>query len=383
MSSPSKIQPAPIEPDTKDWTWVLEQPCPDCGLAAAAVDRADLGRLIRDNAASWAAALGAPRVTERPRPDVWSVTEYACHVRDVHALFGERVRLMLAEDNPVFANWDQDVTAVESRYDLADPAEVAPQLVAAAEAVAATYDAVEADDWSRPGRRSNGDDFTVESIGRYHLHDVVHHLWDVAGALTVAGYDQQAAAYRDATQPMPDRVRVAIDDLVAALPAGSRVLEIGSGSGRDAAALEAGGLSVRRTDITPGFVELLRADGFEADVLDPLTDDLADPRRPGQPYDGVWASASLLHVARADLPVVLRRLAEATRADGLLRMSVKEGDGEGWSTHGSVSTPRRFVYWREEQLREVLGESGWQVLETDRGDGLRGESWLGVLAVRR
>lgn len=372
-----------IEPDTKDWTWVLEQACPDCGLASGTVDRADLGRLMRDNAASWSAALTAPRVTERPRPDVWSVTEYACHVRDVHVLFAQRVALMLTEHDPEFANWDQDVTAVESRYDLADPAKVGPQLVAAAQAVAAAYEAVSDESWSRPGRRSNGDAFTVESIGRYHLHDVVHHLWDVAGAVTVAGYQQQASAYRAAGLPLPDKVRVAVDGLVAALPARSRVLEIGSGSGRDAAALEAGGLSVRRTDITPGFVELLRADGFAADVLDPLTDDLADPVRPGQLYDAVWASASLLHVARADLPVVLRRLAEATREGGLLRMSVKEGDGEGWSTHGSIPTPRRFVYWREEQLREVLADNGWQELATDHGEGMRGESWLGVLAVRR
>jgi SAM-dependent methyltransferase len=383
MASPSTVQAPPIEPDTKDWTWVLEQPCPDCGLDPATVDRVELGRLMRDNATAWTAALTAPRVTERPRPDVWSVTEYACHVRDVHVLFAQRLALMLAETNPEFANWDQDVAAVESRYDLADPAAVSPQLVDAAEAVAAAYDAVSDDDWSRPGRRSNGDAFTIESFGRYHLHDVVHHLWDVAGAVTVGGYGQQAAAYRAAGQPMSDNVRVAVDELVAALPAGSRVLEIGSGAGRDAAALEAGGLSVRRTDITPGFVELLRADGFDADVLDPLTDDLADPARPEQPYDAVWASASLLHVARADLPVVLRRLADATRAEGLLQMSVKEGDGDGWSTHGSIPTPRRFVYWREQPLREVLAESGWQELETNRGDGLRGESWLRVLAVRR
>ncbi len=322
-------------------------------------------------------------MTERPRPDVWSVTEYACHVRDVHALFAERVALMLTEDDPEFPNWDQDVTAVENRYDLAEPAEVAARLLATADTAAAAYDAVADDDWSRPGRRGNGDAFTIESIGRYHLHDVVHHLWDIAGALTVAGYDQQAAAYREARQPLPDSVRVALDGLVAALPPGSRVLEIGSGSGRDAATLEAAGLSVRRTDITPGFVELLRADGYDADVLDPLTDDLADPAHPGEPYAAVWASASLLHVARTDLPVVLRRLAEATRADGLLRMSVKEGDGEGWSSHGSIPTPRRFVYWREQSLQEVLAGSGWQVLETDHGEGLRGESWLCVLAVRR
>ena len=35
------------------------------------------------------------------------------------------------------------------------------------------------DQWQRTGRRSNGSAFTVETLGRYHLHDVVHHLWDV------------------------------------------------------------------------------------------------------------------------------------------------------------------------------------------------------------
>jgi hypothetical protein len=34
--------------------------------------------------------------------------------------------------------------------------------------------------WDRPGLRSNGSRFTVASLGRYHLHDVVHHLRDVA-----------------------------------------------------------------------------------------------------------------------------------------------------------------------------------------------------------
>ena len=49
----------------------------------------------------------------------------------------------------------------------------------AAEA-AAVYASVAGDQWQRTGRRSNGSAFTVESIGRYHLHDVVHHLWDVS-----------------------------------------------------------------------------------------------------------------------------------------------------------------------------------------------------------
>ena len=110
---------------------------------------------------------------------MWSPTEYACHVRDVHDLFGQRIGQMLAEDGARFANWDQDETAIEQRYDQQDPAAVGPDLLAAADRVAAVYDGVPDDAWDRRGLRSNGDAFTVESLGRYHLHDVVHHLWDV------------------------------------------------------------------------------------------------------------------------------------------------------------------------------------------------------------
>ena len=79
--------PEPITPDTKDWTWVLERPCPECGFDPAGVAGDDLGPAIRDNAAGWPPVLGSAGAAERPRGDVWSPTEYACHVRDVHSLF--------------------------------------------------------------------------------------------------------------------------------------------------------------------------------------------------------------------------------------------------------------------------------------------------------
>ncbi|WP_134768458.1 DinB family protein [Nocardioides sp. 1609] len=171
--------PAPIVPDAKDWTWVLDTPCPECGFVAADVDVARVGDAIRADAATWAVVLDGPDPSARPRPDVWSVTEYACHVRDVHRLFAERVRSMLDQDGPHFAGWDQDATAVESRYDQADPAVVRSELLAAADAVAALYDGVPAAALDRTGFRSDGSAFTVDSIARYHLHDVVHHSWDV------------------------------------------------------------------------------------------------------------------------------------------------------------------------------------------------------------
>lgn len=368
--------------DTSDWTWVLQRPCEDCGFDAARVDLPDVGPAIRENAAAWQVALSGPDVRRRREPWVWSVTEYAAHVRDVHAIFAERLSLILEQDAPVFDNWDQDATARESRYDLALPDEVVVGLLAGAARVADAYDAVDPPDHDRVGLRSNGSTFTTLTLARYHLHDVVHHLWDVRRELTVASYQAAATAYRAAAPALPAPVIAALDDFADRLGDGARVLEIGSGSGRDALLLEGHGLRVRRTDITPEFVDLLRADGQRADVLDPLVDSLHDPEDPSGAYDGVWANASLLHVARTDLPVVLSRLGAVTRIGGLLRLSVKEGEGEGLSRHGSVAGPRSFTYWRLDELTAVIAAAGWIVQETSRDAGLRDETWLGVLAGR-
>jgi SAM-dependent methyltransferase len=290
---------------------------------------------------------------------------------------------MLVEDGPRFANWDQDRTAVERHYHEQVPAIVGPTLVSAAYAVGDLYASVPDDDWGRKGFRSDGAVFNIASLGRYHLHDIVHHLADVsslADGVTVRSYDAHVDEYAAGTEVMPESVAANIARFVAGLRGGTRVLEIGSGPGRDAAALEQVGLSVRRTDVSGGFVRHLRAAGYVADQVDPLHDDLTDPLRGGAPYDGVWANASLLHVRRDSLPVVLRRLAAVTRPGGTLLATFKEGEGDQWSVHGPIGAPRFFTFWREEALRDVLLQAGWDVLEVRYGENDQGQVWLAVVA---
>ncbi len=173
--------PRALVPDQPDWTWVLERQCSECGVDVRVLDIDRTPDLIRENARAWVDLLGtASEDLSTPRkPDHWSPLEYACHVRDVFDLYHYRLGLMLTEDGPSYPNWDQDVTAIEKDYPSSDPATVAVELTEKAELLAARFETVSGDDWSRTGFRSDGAAFTIGSFARYLLHDPMHHLWDV------------------------------------------------------------------------------------------------------------------------------------------------------------------------------------------------------------
>src|SRR5690348_7043911 len=168
-----------ITPDTKDWTWVLGERCPECGYDATTVDPLTIGRRVREAVPRWQEALRRDDVAVRPNEETWSPLEYACHVRDVFTVFDGRLRQMLAMDAAEFANWDQDATAVKGRYGEQEPASVSAELAAAGSSIAARFDGVSGLQWERTATRSDGARFTTASFGRYFLHDVEHHLHDV------------------------------------------------------------------------------------------------------------------------------------------------------------------------------------------------------------
>lgn len=192
---------------------------------------------------------------------------------------------------------------------------------------------------------------------------------------TLRVYEQQADRYAT-TSVSSVRAAVAslLDAVVAHLPPGGRVLEVGTGPGVEAAYLEQRGVAVDRTDATAAFVQRLRAEGHEARLLDVRDGDL------GGPYDAVLAHAVLLHLAREQTRLALAACLRAVRPGGLLALTLKEGDGESWS-NAKLDAPRWFVYWREDALRDLLGGVGWRVLDMQKVHG-RSEPWLHVLCQR-
>lgn len=172
-----------IVPDYKNWTWVLERRCPDCGFFAGEFEATKTGAAVRDLGVRWAAVLGRSDVAKRPSPAVWSPLEYGCHVRDVFRIFDRRLAMMIEQVDPRFENWDQDKTAIDDDYANQQAEAVKEELLSAAAQLADRFDSVHADQWQRRGFRSDGSVFTVQTIAQYLLHDPVHHLWDVGAAI--------------------------------------------------------------------------------------------------------------------------------------------------------------------------------------------------------
>jgi trans-aconitate methyltransferase len=172
------------------------------------------------------------------------------------------------------------------------------------------------------------------------------------GDITLQTYQAAAGRYAERTPRRPTADPFA--DRVLDLIRGTEVLEIGSGPGWDADYLQARGCRVRRTDATPAFVEALRSKGHDATILDARTDDL------GGPWDLIFANAVLLHLTRSEFSDFVGRARAAVSSDGLLAISLKEGDGEGWS-QAKLDLPRYFVYWREDAVRAILQTAGWSI----------------------
>lgn len=169
----------PIIPDDKDWTWVLAKPCPECGFSAANVTPSTVATSIPTLLPRWRSALKRANAEQRPDESTWSVLEYAAHVRDVFDVFEGRLALMLLEENPTFANWDQNQAALDANYAALDPSVVSQELTQNGVDASAAFGAVAPELWFRRGLRSNGSEFTVLTLSGYFLHDVLHHLHDI------------------------------------------------------------------------------------------------------------------------------------------------------------------------------------------------------------
>jgi hypothetical protein len=176
------------------WQWARAQTdrCPQCGLHPGGMDRDALGGELLVSAADWRNfLLNADYLYLRtiPAPGIFSPIQYGAHVRDIQQVYGDRILLMVHEDNPVFPQLNPEEGEWD-RYNRLDAAELADDIEAQARRLVDILDTLQPQDWSRTMIRDGGSDgvfeFTIVGLANYAVHESHHHLLDANGALKPA-----------------------------------------------------------------------------------------------------------------------------------------------------------------------------------------------------
>ena len=191
---------------------------------------------------------------------------------------------------------------------------------------------------------------------------------------TIRTYAERAKEYHERfTAAEPDRHLRAF---LGRLPAQARVLDLGSGPGNAALAMQEAGHDVLALDATPAFVELAQSRGVNARLG--TFDDVIEVDH----YHGVWANFSLLHAPRSALPSYLSNLARALKRPGLFHIGMKLGIGEVRD-----KLQRFYAYYGEAELVGLVEEAGLRVTDRSFGEeaGLADDvsPWIILMAEKR
>ena len=156
------------------------------------------------------------------------------------------------------------------------------------------------------------------------------------------------------------------------LPSNAWILDAGCGSGRDSKAFIESGYQVEAFDASREICKIASAN-IGQEVMCMRFDELTYEMQ----FDGIWASASLLHVSKQDLPVVMEKLYVALKPQGILYASFKYGEGE------MIRGERSFTDFAEVSVKELLEDAGFVVLEcfvtSDVREGRSDEKWVNVI----
>lgn len=185
-------------------------------------------------------------------------------------------------------------------------------------------------------------------------------------------YNKYANMYFETTVNLP--MTEILDKFLELVPEGGAVLDLGCGSGRDSLEMMERGYDVTALD---GSLEMCSLAEIHTglEVLHMTFEELDFD----EVFEGIWASASLVHVASSQMPTILRKIRQALEMNGILYFSVKQGDFEGYRNE------RYFTDYQKSDLKELFAKvDGFEIIDIWKTQDVRKErsetTWMNVLA---
>ena len=163
------------------------------------------------------------------------------------------------------------------------------------------------------------------------------------------------------------------DAFLSLIPEGGLILDFGCCSGRDSRYFLSKGYKVEAVDGSETLCEIA-SENTGLEVRKMLFSELNDNEK----FDGIWACASVLHLTKEELRMVLLKMAHADKTGGYIYVSFKYGDFEGYRGE------RYFSDFTEKSFREYISViSGMDIVKdwitSDVRPGRSDEKWLNII----
>lgn len=172
---------------------------------------------------------------------------------------------------------------------------------------------------------------------------------------TIETYDKYAQVYDEEVIEFWEKFPQAfIDKFVSSLP-GKRVLNLGSGSGRDAILLRNQGLEVVCLDASRTMVEITEGLDFESHHAM-----FTELNFPEASFDGVWAYTSLIHIPKTEAQEVITQVHVLLKPSGTFVMGAIEGDTAGMVERKTMpGAARYFKNYTKDELQQLIEPLGF------------------------
>ena len=142
------------------------------------------------------------------------------------------------------------------------------------------------------------------------------------------------------------------------------VLDLGCGPGHHSRVFLENGFKIKGIDLSTEMIAIAQKEVLDGDFE---VMDILDLKLESESFDGIWASASLLHIPKNKIKSVLKVLKRLLVQDGVLYISLKQGNGsEVIKDNRYHGVDKYYVYYQPEEINELLISVGFKIIEKEQ-----------------
>ena len=129
---------------------------------------------------------------------------------------------------------------------------------------------------------------------------------------------------------------------------GQKIIDIGSGPGRDGLLLQGAGKDVVCLDASEVMIKISSDKGLRS-----ILGDFNDLPFEDQSFDAVWSYTALLHVPKRSIDIPLKEISRVIRHSGVFALGLIEGNTEEYKESSGVNMPRWFSFYEKDEVIEL------------------------------